>query len=81
MYSNLVLAVPHAVGEVSIPALAEEATVKAWVARWTDWATDVLFGGKIEGDSRIAMVKARYSRRIKNTDKHPRGRRPMMNNE
>lgn len=49
MYSNLVLAVPHAVGEVSIPALAEEATVKAWVARWTDWATDVLFGGKIEG--------------------------------
>ena len=49
MYSNLVLAVPHAVGEVSIPALVEEATVKAWVARWTDWATDVLFGGKTEG--------------------------------
>ena len=62
MYSNLVLAVPHAVGEVSIPALAKEATVKAWVARWTDWATDVLFGGKTEGDSRITMVKARYSR-------------------
>ena len=53
---------PHAVGEVSIPALVEEATVKAWVARWTDWATDVLFGGKTEGDSRITMVKARYSR-------------------
>ena len=58
-YTNIVLAIPHAVGESlyfdwrRMPDVAESAR------RWTDWHTDKLFGVE---DGRITIVKGRTSR-------------------
>ncbi|MBR0198530.1 MAG: N-formylglutamate amidohydrolase [Kiritimatiellae bacterium] len=58
-YTNIVLAVPHAVGEPLDYDWREDAKVAASARRWTDWHTDKLFS--IEGD-RISVVKGRLSR-------------------
>lgn len=58
-YSNLVLAVPHAIGEPLDYDWREMPVVAASARRWTDWHTDRLFGVE---DARIAIVKGRTSR-------------------
>lgn len=58
-YTNLVLAIPHAVGEPLDFDWRKIPDVAASARRWTDWHTDKLFG--IE-DDRIAIVKGRTSR-------------------
>lgn len=59
MYTHLVLAVPHAVGRVSLPEVAENTVVQAEVERWTDWYTDELFSVE---DERISTIQFPYSR-------------------
>ena len=58
-YANLVLAIPHAVGEPLDFDWRKIPDVAASARRWTDWHTDKLFGVE---DDRIAIVKGRTSR-------------------
>ena len=58
-YTNIILAVPHAVGEPLDYDWRENATVAASARRWTDWYTDKLFSVE---DGRIVVVKGRLSR-------------------
>lgn len=59
VYTNLVLAVPHAVSKLSFNELSQNEQVRMEVARWTDWYTDELFDVRHE---RISCVKFPYSR-------------------
>ncbi len=59
VYTNLVLAVPHAVSKLSFNELSQNEQVRTEVARWTDWYTDELFDVRHE---RISCVKFPYSR-------------------
>lgn len=59
VYTNLVLAVPHAVSKLSFNELSQNEQVRKEVARWTDWYTDELFDVRHE---RISCVKFPYSR-------------------
>ena len=58
-YTNIILAVPHAVGDPLDCDWREDAKVAASARRWTDWHTDKLFSVK---DGRIVVVKGRLSR-------------------
>ena len=58
-YSNLVLAIPHAMGNPLDYDWRVMPVVAASARRWTDWHTDKLFGVE---DDRIAIVKGRTSR-------------------
>ena len=58
-YTNLVLAIPHAVGEPLDFDWRKIPDVAASARRWTDWHTDRLFG---VDDGRITIVKGLLSR-------------------
>ena len=58
-YTNIVLAVPHAVGVPLDFDWRGDEKVAASARRWTDWHTDDLFGVE---DARIVVVKGRLSR-------------------
>ena len=58
-YTNIILAVPHAVGDPLDCDWRENAKVAASARRWTDWHTDRLFSVE---DGRIVVVKGRLSR-------------------
>jgi len=58
-YTNLVLAIPHAVGHPADVDWSKDATAAAARDRWTDWETDRLFSVAMEG---VAVVSCPMSR-------------------
>lgn len=58
-YTKIVAAIPHSVSEASCWQWQDDETAKAARNRWTDWFTDELFGGEMDG---VTVVKANLSR-------------------